>query len=99
MAPEDKFLATSEHEKGPSEAWHFWERGEAHAKAKRWKDAIADYTSAILVEPDEPMFWLSRGRVRYHIGHTGLGEEDLGRGIELDPEDARSYAIRGQCRS
>jgi len=92
-------LATAEIEEGPSEAWLFWERGEAHAEARRWKDAIADYSSAILVEPDEPEFWISRGRVRYHIGKTGLGEEDLGRGIELDPEDDRSYAIRGECRS
>ena len=83
----------------PSDPWLYWERGEAHAKARRWKDAIADYTSAILVEQEEPEFWLSRGRVRYHIGETGLGEEDLGKGIELDPEDDRSYAIRGQCRS
>jgi tetratricopeptide (TPR) repeat protein len=99
MAPEDGFLATAEIEEGPSEAWLFWERGKAHAKARRWKDAIASYTRAILLEPDEPEFWLSRGRVRYHIGHTGLGEEDLGRGIDLDPENARSYAIRGECHS
>jgi tetratricopeptide (TPR) repeat protein len=99
MAPEDGFLATAEIEEGPSEAWLFWERGKAHADVRRWKDAIDDYTRAILLEPDEPEFWLSRGRIRYHIGHTGLAEEDLGRGIELDPEDDRSYAIRGQCRS
>ena len=99
VAPEDGYLATAELEEGPSEAWHFCERGKAHAEAQRWKDAIADYTRAILLEPDEPEFWLSRGRVRYHIGETGLGEEDLGRGIELDPENHRSYAIRGQCRS
>lgn len=92
-------MATAEIEDGPSEAWLLWERGEAHAKGRRWKDAIADYTGAILLEPDEPQFWLSRGRVRYHIGETGRGEEDLGRGIELDPGDDRSYAIRGQCRS
>jgi tetratricopeptide (TPR) repeat protein len=99
MAPEDGILATAEIEEGPSEAWLFWERGQAHAKARRWKDAIADFTNAILMEPDEPDFWLSRGRVRYHIGETGLGEQDLCIGIELDPEDDRSFAIRGQCRS
>ena len=74
MAPEDGFLATAEIEEVPSEACVFWERAEAHAKARRWKDAIADYTRAILLEPDEPKFWLSRGRVRYHIGETGLGK-------------------------
>ena len=99
MAEEDGYLATDELEKGRSEAWHFWERAEAHAAARRWKDAIDDYTRAILLEPDEPEFWLSLGRVRYHIGVTGLGEEDLGRGIDLDPANARSYVIRGECRS
>ena len=92
-------MATTEPKEGPSEAWHVWERGKAHAAARRWKDAIADYTRAILLEPDEPEFWLSRGRVRYHIGATGLGEEDLGRGIDLGPENDRSYVIRGECRS
>jgi hypothetical protein len=66
VAPEDGYLATAELEEGPSEAWHFCERGKAHAKARRWKDAIADYTRAILLEPDEPEFWLSRG-----IGNSG----------------------------
>jgi tetratricopeptide (TPR) repeat protein len=99
VAREDGNLATVELEKGRSEAWHFWERAKAHAAARRWNDAIADFTRAILLEPDEPEFWLSRGRVRYHIGATGLGEEDLGRGIDLDPENARFYVIRGECRS
>jgi tetratricopeptide (TPR) repeat protein len=99
VAPEDGYLAPAELEKGPSEAWHFWERAKAHAAARRWKDALADYTRAILLEPEEPEFWLSRGRVRYHIGATSLGEEDLGRGIDLDPENDRSYVIRGECRS
>lgn len=99
MAPEDGFLATADIEEGPPNARLFWERGNAHAKARRWQDAIADYTRAILLEPDEPEFWLSRGRVRFHIGDTGRGEEDLGRGIDLDPEDDRSHAIRDQCRS
>ena len=99
MRPEDGYLATAELQEGPSEAWLLWERGKAHSEARSWKDAIDDYTRAIELEPDEPEFWLSRGRVRYHIGETGLGEDDLSRGIDLDPEDDRSYAIRGDCRS
>jgi tetratricopeptide (TPR) repeat protein len=99
MVLEDGYLVAAEIQNGPSEARLFWERGKVHAESRRWKDAIDAYTKAILLEPDEPEFWLSRGRVRYHIGHARLAEEDLGRGIDLNPENARSHAIRGECRS
>jgi hypothetical protein len=33
------------------------ERGDVHARSRRWKDAAADFAAAIAEEPDDHWFW------------------------------------------
>jgi tetratricopeptide (TPR) repeat protein len=68
-------LATAEIKEGPAEAWLFWERGEAHAKVRRWKDAIADYTSALHLNPKNTLAYYHRGIAHRQLGDAG-GRED-----------------------
>ena len=91
-------MASAELDEGPSEAGSCGSGVRPHTEARSWKDAIDDYTRAIVLEPVEPEFG-SVGESPVPHRSDRPGEDDLSRGIDLDPEDDRSYVIRGGCRS
>ncbi len=65
----------------------------ANAKAI-YQRAIADYTKAIKLDPNDAMAYLSRGEAFFMQGKSDWAIDDYTKAIELDPNDARAYMFR-----
>ncbi len=57
--------------------------------------AIADFTQAIRLDPQNPMNYRERGRAYSDKGETDKGLADYDEAIRLDPNDASGYNDRG----
>lgn len=64
-------------ENEPPDAWFYWERGWLYSKPKQWKLAIEDFSKAIVLAPDEPVFWRDRGWFYELLGHITFSRNDL----------------------
>src|SRR5262249_55689379 len=63
-------------------------RARTHARLFRWEKAIADYTRAIELMPDNASLWFERGRCYGHLGQWQKAAPDYTRAVELRPGDA-----------
>ncbi len=60
------------------------------------EQAIDDFTQAILLRPDDMIFYFFRGEAYRRKGEYNLGLEDLNKVISLNPNDLRAYYSRAK---
>ncbi|MFA7361264.1 MAG: tetratricopeptide repeat protein [Candidatus Kapaibacterium sp.] len=70
-------------------------RGSEYYYSKSYEKAIADYTKAIELKPDDADAYWSRGNAYYYLQKYDEAIADYTKAIELKPDDADAYNNRG----
>ena len=76
-------------------AWALNQRGIAHAMKGAALDAIADFTKAIELMPEDATAWSNRGTVYARLGDLLPALSDHQRALDLAPEKASAWHNRG----
>ncbi|HEX5418590.1 MAG TPA: retroviral-like aspartic protease family protein [Gammaproteobacteria bacterium] len=82
----------------PKDAAGFSRRGAALAARRELVPAIAAFTRAIELEPNNPKHFYDRAIARLRNRQPALGMEDLDQALKLAPNDAQALLARGQLR-
>jgi Tfp pilus assembly protein PilF len=69
-------------------------RGFAHLHAKRYAEALADFSTAIAINPLDANAWLGRATLYTRTGSHAQAIDNLNRALEIDPRYAEAYAKR-----
>ncbi len=69
-------------------------RGKLYFDQGKNKEALADYTRGIEVEPDLGELYVNRAAVYGMLGNLDAALKDVNRGLELDPDNANGYLNR-----
>jgi tetratricopeptide (TPR) repeat protein len=72
------------------------EEGDAHYKARQYKEAIADYERALMLVPNHVEVYNKRGLAYYALKEYEKALGDCTRALELNPKSAYAYASRGE---
>jgi tetratricopeptide (TPR) repeat protein len=75
---------------------HFVRRGQAHRAARRYGEALADFTHAIDLDPEDSWALSERGETYRLMSRHEEALADLTRAIDLDPEYSWALASRGE---
>ncbi|CCH41597.1 Serine/threonine-protein phosphatase [Wickerhamomyces ciferrii] len=73
--------------------------GNQALKSKNYQDAIDNYTKAIEIDPEDPIFYANRAHVEIQIELYGSAILDATRAIELDPSYLKAYYRRAVAKS
>lgn len=82
-----------------AEAWHY--RGKVRHELGTYNGpdgALADYTQALKLDPDNPIILGDRGMANFEIDDRTGAERDFSKVIDLDPNNAVAYYVRGLIR-
>ncbi|MCM1982371.1 tetratricopeptide repeat protein [Lyngbya confervoides] len=60
-----------------------------------YQGAIADYSQAIELSPQNPEIYYNRGVAYYSVGNSPSAIADFNQTLQLDPAKAQAYANRG----
>ena len=71
------------------------DRGDARRNKKEYAGAVADYSAAIKLAPDNPGGWKGRGFVRVMTQDPKGAIADFNEAIKLSPKDSALYLDRG----
>ncbi len=82
----------------PKNSLAFVLRGEANAQRKNDADALADFSTAVELEPHNADRLSARGFFCLSRGNTVDALADFNRAIEIDPRNARAHNNRGMAR-
>jgi WD40 repeat protein/tetratricopeptide (TPR) repeat protein len=63
-------------------------RGQGHFGAKRWREAVAEYSRALELRPDQAAAFHNRGRAHQELGEYDQALRDLAKAVELAGTDA-----------
>ena len=80
----------------PNYADAYVARGYAYYDLGKYKSAIADYTTAIRLDPDAYAYY-NRGNAYFDLGEYNTAIADYTTAIRLDPDDADAYNNRGNA--
>lgn len=79
----------------------YFNRALAQSRAQHYKEGIADFDSAIAINPNDPDYYNSRARARFYAGDAAASlkdaEEALSLNQEKDERRARSLFARGSA--
>lgn len=79
----------------PNDAYLYTERANLRRKNLEDKDgALQDYTQAINLHPDNPLFYLWRSQLYYEIGDKLKAMTDYNTAIRLAPEDTMYHSFQ-----
>jgi tetratricopeptide (TPR) repeat protein len=70
-------------------------RGNSYARKGQFDSAIADFTKAIELNPQDAIAYNNRGNSYARIEQFNLAIADFTKAIELNPQDAIAYSNRG----
>jgi tetratricopeptide (TPR) repeat protein len=73
------------------------ERGYVRLKLARWKDALADFNSAILIEKDDPDNYFNRGIVKEKLKDFTGALADFTHATTLKPDFERAWLNKGNA--
>ncbi len=82
----------------PKNSLAFVLRGEANAQRKNDADALADFSTAVELDPTNADRLSARGFFCLSRGNTVDALADFNRAIEIDPKNARAHNNRGMAR-
>jgi tetratricopeptide (TPR) repeat protein len=82
----------------PKTALAFLLRGQANAQRHNDADALADFSTAIELEPHKSTHYVARGFFQLSRGNTAKSIEDFNSALKLDPKDSHAYNDRGMAR-
>jgi tetratricopeptide (TPR) repeat protein/predicted aspartyl protease len=83
-------------ESGPKTADEFSRRGDAFAARRDYPSAIADFTHAIELEPNDPRHYRDRAMARLNNRQPVLAMADLSQTLTLKPDDLQALTMRGE---
>jgi tetratricopeptide (TPR) repeat protein len=70
------------------------DKGNQYFNDEKWEEAIAEYTAAIEIDPDNAEAYANRGVSYAEKGNYELSIVDYNKAIELDPQNAILYYNR-----
>lgn len=73
---------------------YYSERGYAYVQMDNYPKAIADFNTALKIEPDNLSALIYRGQALIYSGDSRAAVSTLNEAIRLDPEEAYSYTCR-----
>ncbi len=73
----------------------FANRGHAYKSKGQWDRAIADYSEAIRLKPDDAQIFNNRGNAHYYNGQLDRAIEDYDEAVRLQPDLAEAFGNRG----
>ncbi len=71
--------------------------GAIHQRQDRWFDAIAEYTLALEIDPNDVTSYVNRGEILYRVGYYDEPLQDFEKAIALDPQGKNSWANRARA--
>lgn len=74
------------------------EEGNKCFKAKQYKDAVANYSRAVTLDPQNPVYFSNRAMAYLKLGGYQQAEEDCTRALNLDPCLVKALLRRGASR-
>lgn len=80
----------------PKTAPEFARRGAARAARRDFANAVADYTQAITLEPDNGGYYRARGMARLQARQPVLAMADLDEALKRQPNDPEALLRRGE---
>lgn len=83
--------------KGKDLSWAYFNRGNVHAHNGRFDRAIADYTQAIKLDPDDADGYNNRGNAYRRAGQLDRAIADFNLAIKLAPTDPDPVNGRGDA--
>jgi predicted Zn-dependent protease len=82
----------------PNQAAVWYERGEVHMGARRFPDAVRDFTKATDLEPGNAHYWFRRGAAHQDQQRFREAAADYSEAVRLNPRHAQALAGRGAVR-
>jgi len=76
-------------------AGEFFNRGNAKYRLRDYQGAIADYTKAIQIDPQDAFSYVNRGNAKKGLGDHQGAIADYSKAIEINPQYANAYKNRG----
>lgn len=73
-------------------------RGNAEFALEEYDKAIDSYSSALELEPNDPVLWHSRGMAEEEYGRPDAAEADYDRAILLDPTESEFWVSKASIR-
>ena len=73
----------------------FTNRGLAYKRKGQWDRAIADYSEALRLQPDDAQVFNNRGNAYYYKGQLDRAIKDYDDAIRLEPDLAVAFGNRG----
>lgn len=77
-------------------AYYHTALGAVYQKQENYLDALAEYTVAIEMDPEDVTAYVNRGEVYYLVGSDDLPLEDFQSAIKLDPQGKDPWANRAR---
>ena len=77
----------------------YLDRGDAESKQSDWKDAIADFTEVLAINPQSSAAYNDRGGARQSKGDLDGAISDYTKALEIDPQMAAAYHGRGNIKA
>ena len=73
-------------------------QGQVHLQQRNYRDAIATFTQAILLDPDRAEPYFQRGKVRFELEDDFGALEDFDDAVQRNSRLAEAYLYRGSVR-
>ena len=70
--------------------------GAVYQKQEKWGDALAEYTIAVELNPQDITAYVNRGEIYYKMGYLEEPLEDFEKAIALDDTEKNPWAIRAK---
>jgi tetratricopeptide (TPR) repeat protein len=77
----------------------FYDKAKEHYAAKRLKEAIDDFSEAIIVEPNNADIYADRAVAYFHLQEFSLALKDKNKAVELEPQKPYRYSSRAYIKS
>ena len=81
-----------------SEASHYINRGKAYISLENYRSAIADFSEAITLNPEDVAAYVFRGEVYLLQENYSDALTNLDTAIELDPENRDGLSTTRECK-